>query len=96
MITPKQRAFLKKEAHGMTPTVLIGKGGISDELIRQVNEQLEKRELVKGKCLDTSPVQAAEAAEILLNACSCDFVQKIGSVFVLYRPAKKPVLQLPR
>lgn len=42
MITPKQRAFLKKEAHGMTPTVLIGKGGISDELIRQVNEQLEK------------------------------------------------------
>lgn len=96
MITPKQRAFLKKEAHGMQPTLLIGKSGITDELIRQADEQLEKRELIKGKCLDTAPVTAEEAAQILMDAVSCDFVQKIGSVFVLYRPAKNPVLKLPR
>lgn len=96
MITPKQRAFLKKEAHGMTPTVLIGKGGINEQLIKQVDEQLEKRELVKGKCLDTSPVTAEEAAQVLMDVVSCDFVQRIGSVFVLYRPAKKPVITLPR
>ncbi len=96
MITPKQRAFLKKEAHGMTPTIVIGKGGITEEVIQQVDAQLEKRELIKGKCLDTSPVTAEEAARILLDAVSCDFVQKIGSVFVLYRPAKKPAIVLPR
>ena len=96
MITPKQRAYLKRQAHTLTPSLVIGKGGLSEELIKQLDEQLEKRELVKGKCLDTSPVSADEAARLFMDALSCAFVQRIGSVFVLYRPAKKPVYSLPR
>jgi hypothetical protein len=45
MITPKQRAYLKRQAHTLTPSLVIGKGGLSEELIKQLDEQLEKRDI---------------------------------------------------
>ena len=68
MITPKQRAYLKRQAHTLTPSLVIGKGGLSEELIKQMDEQLRKRELVKGTCLNTSPISADEAARLVLDA----------------------------
>ena len=96
MIKPKQRAHLKKLAHDMQPSIQIGKSGVTETVIRQVEELLEKRELIKGKCLDTSPEAVEEVARILIDHTGADFVQTIGHTFVLYRPAKKPVLVLPR
>ncbi len=96
MITPKQRAFLKKTAHELQPSIQVGKSGITDTVIRQVDEMLEKRELVKGKCLDTAPEAVSEVMQVLLDATGAEFVQTIGHTFVLYRAAKKPVLELPR
>lgn len=96
MITPKQRAFLKKEAHTMQPSILVGKGGVSDNTIQQVDEMLAKRELIKGRCLDNAPESAKEVAQDLMEATGADFVQAIGSTFVLYRPADTPKIQLPR
>lgn len=96
MITPKQRAFLKKEAHALEPSIMVGKSGVTETVIKQVEEMLEKRELIKGKCLDTSPEDAKEIVQILIDHTGSDFVQTIGRTFVLYRPAKKPVLVLPR
>lgn len=96
MITPKQRAYLKKQAHELQPSIQVGKSGITETVIRQVDEMLEKRELVKGKCLDTSPDAVHEVMQTLLEETGADFVQTIGHTFVIYRPAKKPVLELPR
>lgn len=96
MITPKQRAFLKKEAHHMQPSIMVGKGGVSEHTIQQVDEMLEKRELIKGRCLDTAPDSVKEVAQQLMEATGADFVQAIGLTFVLYRPADPKIIQLPK
>lgn len=96
MINPKQRAFLKKMAHEMKPTIQVGKGGITEHVIRQIDEMLEAHELIKGRVLDTSPAGVREVTQELIDATGADFVQTIGLTFVLYRPAKTPAIRLPR
>ena len=63
----------------------IGKDGISENLIKQVNDALEARELVKGRVLENSLYTAREAAEELKIPTRSEVVQVIGSKFVLYR-----------
>ncbi len=63
----------------------MGKDGIGDNLMKQVNDALEARELIKGRVLENSLLTAREAAEELSVAARCEVVQVIGSKFVLYR-----------
>ena len=63
----------------------MGKDGIGDNLVKQVNDALEARELIKGRVLENSMYTAREAAEELKVAARCDVVQVIGSKFVLFR-----------
>lgn len=63
----------------------MGKDGIGENLIKQVNDALEARELVKGRVLENSMYTAREAAEELKVAARCEVVQVIGSKFVLFR-----------
>ena len=72
-LTSKQRAQL------------LGKDGIGDNLVKQVNDALEARELIKGRVLENSMYTAREAAEELKVAARCEVVQVIGSKFVLFR-----------
>ena len=62
-----------------------GKDGISDNLVKQANDALEARELIKGKVLENSMLTAREAAEELKVATRSQVVQVIGNKFVLYR-----------
>ena len=84
-LTGKQRAQLRAMANELEPIVHIGKDGIGDNLIKQVNDALEARELIKGRVLENSLLTAREAAEELAVAARCEVVQVIGSKFVLYR-----------
>ena len=73
----------------------IGKGGITDETVKQLANALEARELIKVKVLETSPVTAREAAEEVAEATGAECVQVIGNKFVLYkRSEKKPKIEL--
>lgn len=92
MLTSKQRASLRKCANGLDTIFQVGKGGIDSPLIKQVDEALEAREMIKLRVLpETSSVSSREAAEILSGATNSDVIQVIGSRFVLYRRnAKKP------
>ena len=63
----------------------VGKDGIGDNLVKQVNDALEARELIKGRVLENSMYTAREAAEELKVAARCEVVQVIGSKFVLFR-----------
>lgn len=89
MLTPKQRSHLRGLATDMQPILQIGKGGISQNLIKQVDDALEARELIKLTALNTSPVSAAEACRALAEATNADAVFSIGNRLVLYRESKE-------
>ena len=84
-LTSKQRAQLRGMASTLDTIVHVGKDGIGENLIKQVNDALEARELIKGRVLENSMLTAREAAEELKVAARCEVVQVIGSKFVLYR-----------
>ena len=98
MLTSKQRAYLRSLAVNEDTILMMGKSGMSPELIKQADDALEKRELIKGRVLvETSPLSPREAAEDIARQTGSDVVQVIGSKFVLYRKKKKdPKIVLPR
>jgi RNA-binding protein len=89
MITSKQRAQLRGMAMSLDTVLQIGKGGISDNVIRQTEDALTARELIKGRVLENSMLTAREACDALCEACHADGVQVIGSKFVLFRQNEK-------
>lgn len=96
MLTSKQRAYLKSLANPLDTILMVGKGGVTAQVIQQGDEALEARELIKGKVLETASEAARETAEAIARAVNGELVQVIGSKFVLYRPRKKnPEIQLP-
>ena len=84
-LTSKQRAQLRGMAANLDTIVHVGKDVIGDNLVKQVNDALEARELIKGRVLENSMYTAREAAEELKVAARCEVVQVIGSKFVLFR-----------
>ena len=98
MLTSKQRAYLRSLAVNEYTILMMGKSGMSPELVKQADDALEKRELIKGRVLpESSPMTSREAAEAIAQETGSDVVQVIGSRFVLYRKKKKdPKIVLPR
>ena len=94
MLTSKQRAFLRGMANGMDAIFQVGKNGVTPELRDTVYNALEAR--VKISVLDNNMLGAREAAEMLASRTGAEVVQVIGNKFVLYRAAKKPVIELPQ
>ena len=89
MLTSKQRAQLRGLAMSLDTVLQIGKGGVTENVIRQTSEALAARELIKGRVLDNSMLTAREACDLLAEACGADGVQVIGSRFVLYKANEK-------
>ena len=85
----KERAKLRGMANGLDSVFQIGKTGINDQLIRQVDETLEKRELIKITVLESAPINAKEAASNVADATLSEVVQVIGRKFILYRKSKE-------
>lgn len=88
-LTSKQRAQLRGLAANMETILIVGKEGIGENLIRQADDALEARELIKGRVLENSLLTAREAAEALAPKTRSEVVQVIGSKFVLYRQQPK-------
>ena len=84
-LNSRQRAQLRGLANSIDTIIHIGKDGIGENLIKQANDALEARELIKGKVLENSMLSAREGAEELAQATRSEVVQVIGSKFVLYR-----------
>lgn len=89
MLNSRQRAQLRGLANSLDAIFQVGKGGINDQLIVQVEEALEARELIKLRVLETSPVSSREAADIIAQSVGADVVQVIGYRFVLYKESKE-------
>ena len=95
MLTSKQRAKLRSMGTSLDTIFQIGKGGISEEIVKQISNALEARELIKARVLENSEYSAREAADAIANATGADVVPVTGTRFVLYRESvnkKKIVL----
>ncbi|AYE34828.1 ribosome assembly RNA-binding protein YhbY [Clostridium septicum] len=96
MLTGKQRAYLRGLANGMDPIFQLGKNGIEETFLKQIEEALEARELIKIKVLENSGLETREASNYICEKIGCEGIQAIGSKMVLYKKSlKKPKIELP-
>ena len=89
MLTSKQRADLRAQANGLDTTLMVGKGGVTEQVVQEAETQLEARELVKGRVLESALMSAREALDTLCQATGADGISTVGSKFVLYRESEK-------
>ena len=85
MLNGRQRAQLRGLANGIDTIVQVGKGGITDNLLKQVDDALKARELIKGRVLDNTLLSSREVCDELCKTLRAEPVQTIGSKFVIYR-----------
>ena len=96
-LTGKQSRHLRALAHGLRPTVLIGKAGITDPLLSEIDAALLAHELIKVKVASDAPLETKEAGASLAEHSGGQVAQVIGHVVVLYRAhPKQPKIVLPR
>ncbi len=96
-ITSKQRAFLRSMCNTTEVTLFIGKEGLDERILREADNQLEARELIKCAIQRGGDITAREACEEIADALDAAPVQTIGNRFSLYRPRRKkdPTIELP-
>ncbi|KAA2276101.1 ribosome assembly RNA-binding protein YhbY [Staphylococcus haemolyticus] len=85
MLTGKQKRYLRSLAHNLDPIFQIGKSGINENMIAQIDDTLENRELIKIHVLQNNFDDKNELAVALSNATKSEIVQVIGSMIVIYR-----------
>ena len=85
MLTSKQRAYLRGLANSLEPVLIVGKEGVTDNVVQEAENALRTRELLKGRVLETALMTAREACDVIAERVGADGVQAIGSKFVLYR-----------
>lgn len=97
MITNKQRSYLRGFANGLETIFQLGKGGIDENFLKQIENALEAREIIKVTVLENSGYTAREASDIICKEIACEGIQAIGRKFVLYkRSVNKPKIELPQ
>ena len=89
MLTSKERAELRSQANALETTLMVGKGGVTDAVIAEAENQLDARELVKGKVLEGAMMSPREVSDAICEATGADGVSVIGTKFVIYRFSEK-------
>lgn len=96
-MTSKERAYLRGLANNIEAIFQIGKGGISNILLEQLDKALEARELIKISVLETAPENAKELAEKIAVGTNSIVVQTVGNKITLFRQKKKDSkIELPK
>ena len=97
MLTGKQRSYLRSLSNNIQPIFQVGKGGVSDNMVKQFTEALEARELIKATVLKNAECDTKIVCEEIAELTQSQIVQVIGSKFVLYKKSEKnAVIELPR
>ncbi len=89
MLTSKERAELRSRATTLDTTLMVGKGGVTDALIAEAENQLDTRELVKGKVLEGAMMTPREVCDEICEATGAEGVGVIGTKFIIYRFSEK-------
>ena len=88
-MTGKERAALRTQANGLETTLMVGKGGVTPNVIAEAEILLEAKELVKGRVLETALLSAREVSDLICEATGAEGIQTVGSRFIIYRKSKK-------
>ena len=97
MLTSKQRAYLRGLANNYDSLFQVGKSGVTETVLIQVEDALRARELIKINSLENTPITPREVADIIAEKVRCDVVQVVGRKIVLYkRNDKDPKIVLPK
>ena len=89
MLTSKERAELRAQANAIDTTLIVGKDGVTENVVAEADRLLTARELVKGKVLETALMSAREVNDEICEATGADGVSCVGSKFVIYRFSEK-------
>jgi RNA-binding protein len=95
MLSGKQKRFLRGLGHGLKPVVTVGKGEVTESLVKETTEAIASHELIKVKILESCTMGRFEVAEALSSACAAEVAQVLGRTFLLYRKAAEPKIELP-
>ena len=96
MLTGKQKRFLRGLGHRIKSHITVGKNGVGDTLLNQVEDGLLAHELIKIRVLDTSPLEKAACADAITSATGAALAQMLGHTLLIYRPhPENPMLELP-
>lgn len=89
MLTGKQKRFLRAKANTIKPIFQVGKIGVNENMIEQIIDALEKRELIKVSILQNCTEDKDVVAEQLVTGTNAELVQIIGNNIVLYKESKE-------
>ena len=89
MLTSKQRSEFRAQANDLETTLMVGKEGVTDNVVAEADRLLTARELIKGKVLESALMSAREVSDAICEATGADGVSCVGNKFVLYRFSEK-------
>ena len=89
MLTSKQRSELRAKANELETTLMVGKEGVTENVIAEADRLLTARELIKGKVLEAALMSAREVSDAICEATGADGVSCVGNKFVIYRFSEK-------
>lgn len=89
MLTGKQKRFLRAKAHHLKPIFQVGKGGVNENMVKQIIDALEARELIKVSVLQNCEEDRQTVAKQLASGAEAELVQTIGNTIVLYKESKE-------
>jgi RNA-binding protein len=89
MLTGKQKRFLRSKAHHLNPIFQVGKGGVNENMIGQIADALEARELLKVSILQNCDEDRDTVAAQLTKGTKAELVQVIGNTIVLYKESRE-------
>lgn len=94
-LTPRQRSYLRGLAHARKPVASTGQRGLTPAVLNEIEQALAHHELVKVKLVAPDREARQAMTEEICRTTGCAWVQSIGHVAVVYRPAAVPVIALP-
>ena len=89
MLTSKERAEYRAQANSLETTLMVGKDGVTENVVAEADKLLTARELVKGKVLESALMSAREVSDAICEATGADGVSCVGNKFVIYRFSEK-------
>ena len=89
MLTSKERAEFRSQANGLDTTLIVGKDGVTENVVAEADKLLTARELVKGKVLESALMSAREVSDAICEATGAEGISCVGSKFVIWRFSEK-------